>query len=88
MSLKIIKFTAVWCPPCQFLKPILAKIMKDYPDVEFEEIDIDEDQKTTAAYKIMSVPILIFLKDGKQVDNMVGSYPEPLIRERIEKALK
>jgi len=86
MSLTILKFTAVWCPPCQFLKPILDKILKDYPEVELDTIDIDEDQDTTSAYRITSVPTMVFMKDGQEVERLVGRYPEPLIRRAIEKA--
>ena len=85
--LKVIKFSAVWCPPCQLLNPIVHKISRDYDDVEFEFVDIDNDPDLAIKFKIASVPTLVFLVDGKEEERLVGAYPEQMIRNVIEKLI-
>ena len=85
MSLKLLRFGAIWCPPCNALKPIWEKIVGEYNDVEFEAVDIDESPKLATLYRIMSVPTIVFLKDGKVIDSMVGLQTEAEIKERIER---
>ena len=70
MSVKVIKFGASWCSPCKSVSNLLKKIQTE---VLTEEVDIDEEIQLTLQYGIRSVPVLIALKDGLEVDRLSGS---------------
>lgn len=72
-KLIIIDFFATWCGPCQMIAPVLEEISKTYSDeVEIFKVDIDENQEVAMRYSIMSVPTIIFFKDGKEIERHVG----------------
>lgn len=71
-KLVIIDFFATWCVPCQMLTPILSEIDKEVSEVEIFKVNVDENQETAIRYNITSVPTLIFIKDGSEVERQVG----------------
>lgn len=82
--LKVLKFSADWCGPCRMLQPTFEKVSNDFSDVNFVTIDIDEEQDRASEYKIRAVPTIVFEKDGKEVDRLVGLVSEDIIRKTIE----
>ena len=72
--LKVIKFSASWCVPCKYLKPVFEeiKIMEDFNNVNFVDYDIDEEYELTKKYNIRSVPTVIFEKDGNEIERISG----------------
>jgi len=84
MSLKVTKFSAVWCAPCQALGPIFDKVAGSTDGVEFVHVDIDEEPERTSAAGVRSVPTIVFEKDGVVKDTMVGLVKEQAIRDKIE----
>ena len=48
----ILYFTATWCPPCKAIKPVYEKLAKEYPEVAFGKIDIDDNQETAAEFEV------------------------------------
>lgn len=85
MNLKVLKFEASWCGPCQMLKPVMEKIKASTPDVEFQTIDIEEEPELAASMSVRAVPTLAFVKDGKLVDVIVGLQKEQFIVDTINK---
>ena len=83
--LKVIKFSADWCGPCRALKPVWEKIVSGTKDVEFEAINIDVDSEKATQFKIQAIPTLVFLKDGVEVDRMLGLVKEKEILDTINK---
>lgn len=82
--MKVLDFYADWCGPCQMLKPVLEQIEKEHPEVEFEAINIDEQQEMAEKYNVMSIPTLIVLDDKGEIrDTLVGLKP----KAEIEKAI-
>lgn len=79
----IIDFFATWCMPCQMLTPILAEIDKEEPELEIFKVNVDENQETAIRYDIVSVPTLIFFKDGKEVERQVGLIEKDKLKEII-----
>ncbi|MFA5023387.1 MAG: thioredoxin family protein [Patescibacteria group bacterium] len=82
--LKVLKFTAVWCGPCKRLAPIYTKIKSEIKDADFEEVDVDENPALATQFKIMSIPTLVFIKDGLEVNRLVGLVSEKDIKDTIE----
>jgi len=72
--LKVIKFSASWCVPCKYLKPVFEeiKIMEDFNNVNFVDYDIDEEYELTKKYNVRSVPTVIFEKDGNEIERISG----------------
>ena len=69
----MIDFSAVWCGPCQILAPVMEKLAEDYDGKALvAKVDVDEQRELAIQYRVMSVPTVLFLKDGKVVDRKVG----------------
>ena len=66
------KFGASWCGPCRALAPILTEIKSQFKNVLFTEHDVDEDFEEATKYSIRSVPTVILIKDGVEVDRIIG----------------
>ena len=71
-DLTIVDFSASWCMPCRMLKPILERVTEEFEDVDFFEIDIDDNEEIAKRYRIFSVPTLVCFKSGKKIDSLVG----------------
>ncbi|KAI3943061.1 hypothetical protein MKW92_035919 [Papaver armeniacum] len=71
----IFYFTAVWCPPCKLISPIIESLSKKYPHVTTFKVDIDQEEirKKLEELNIMSVPTIHFFQNGKKADEMVGA---------------
>ena len=70
--LEVKRFSAVWCGPCRALAPVMEGIKAGYSDVVFETIDVDTDHEQASKYGIRSVPTVVFVKDGVEVDRLIG----------------
>ena len=84
MTVRLKDFYADWCGPCKTQDPILEDLEGDYPDVDFEKVNVDEEQETANQYQVRSLPTLIVENDDGVVDRFVGVTQ----REDIEDALK
>jgi thioredoxin 1 len=71
---QLLDFYAVWCPPCQDQKPIVAALEKEYEGkVAIQTIDVDKAQELAGQYEVKAIPTLVFLDgNGKEVDRLVG----------------
>ena len=79
MSIEVLKFSASCCTPCK----LLSATLKDAKDLK--EIDIDQNRELTAQYSVRSVPTLVFLQDGKEVERTVGAIPLARYEEIINR---
>ncbi|XP_020215533.1 TPR repeat-containing thioredoxin TDX [Cajanus cajan] len=84
--LAILYFTATWCGPCRFISPIYTSLAEKYPKVVFLKVDIDEARDVASAWNISSVPVFFFVKNGKEVDNVVGADKSTLERKIAQHA--
>lgn len=72
-GLVLIDFFAQWCGPCKLAGPVIDELAQDYKDkAVIGKIDVDELSEIAEKYGVMSVPTVIILKDGKEVDRQVG----------------
>lgn len=76
-KLMMVDFWATWCGPCKMLAPVMEAIAKDYEgkDVVIGKVDVDEEGSLAQRYGVMSIPTVIFLKDGEEIDRKVGVMP-------------
>ena len=86
-ELTIVDFSAKWCGPCKMLAPILEKISSENRNVKIVKVDVDDSPKTSRIYSIKSIPMLIFFKNGKVVDEIVGFVPKETINRTIKENL-
>jgi thioredoxin 1 len=67
------KFSAVWCGPCRALAPVINEIKGQFSNVKFEEYDVDEAYDEATQYGVRSVPTVIIVKDGVEVERFAGA---------------
>jgi thioredoxin 1 len=82
------KFSAVWCGPCRALTPVMNEIKGNYSNVKFEEYDIDEYSDITEEYGVRSVPTVIIVKDGIEVNRFTGLSSKMAYVNAINESLK
>lgn len=84
----LVDFSATWCGPCQMMGPVLDQMSAEYEGkAKIVKVDIDESMDLAQKYQIMSVPNMIFFKDGQPADAVVGAVPAEYLKEKLEKLL-
>ena len=81
----IIDFWADWCNPCVALGPILENVSKNYPDVVFGKVNVDEESELATAFDITSIPYVVKIIDGKYSDSFLGLHNEEFVERFFEK---
>ncbi|MFH8038807.1 MAG: thioredoxin [Candidatus Aenigmatarchaeota archaeon] len=81
----IVDIYADWCPPCKALSPIIEEVSKEYKDVKFVKINVDENREIAHLYDVQSIPTLLYFQNGNLVNRTVGALPKAKIKEIIEK---
>ena len=74
-KLMMVDFWADWCGPCRMLGPVIEQLAGEYPDVVVGKVNVDDEQELALRYGVMSIPTVIFFKDGKEIDRKVGVMP-------------
>jgi thioredoxin 1 len=82
------KFSAVWCGPCRALTPVMNEIKGNFSNVKFEEYDIDEYSDITEEYGVRSVPTVIIVKDGIELQRFTGLSSKMAYVNAINEAVK
>ena len=84
-GLALVDFTAAWCPPCRMLAPHVDAIASEFADeLTVVKIDVDAQPGLAARFSVLSVPTLIFFRDGRAVDRIVGAMAPAALRARVE----
>ena len=82
----LVDFSASWCPPCRMLAPIIADVAREMAGkAKVLTLDVDESRNAAARFNVMNVPTLIFFKNGKEVQRLIGVSPKERIVDQISK---
>lgn len=69
----VIKFSAQWCLPCKKIAPLFNKLAKQYTDIHFYDVDVDENQLLAERMNITGMPTFVFLKEKKEILRLTGA---------------
>jgi thioredoxin 1 len=87
-ALVLVDFWANWCGPCKMIAPIVDNIAEKYVDsVKVVTLDVDTNPKTCTEHKIMGIPTLLFFKNGKVIDQIVGYTSQEDVEDTVEKLI-
>jgi thioredoxin 1 len=87
-KLVLVDLWAEWCGPCKMMEPVLEEIINEKGDsIQLVKINIDENRETPVKYRVMSIPTLLFFKDGKEVDRVEGRVPKNKLQKVIDNNL-
>lgn len=84
----MVDFYADWCGPCKMVAPIVEALSKEYDGkVKIGKLNVDESVAIAQKYNVMSIPTLLFIKNGQVVDQIVGAIPKPGIAQKLNALL-
>jgi len=84
----LVDLWAPWCGPCRMVAPVIDKLAESYNGrFKFCRLNVDQNPLTAGSYHVMSIPTLLFIKDGKVMDTVIGAVPEQTLQPKIEALL-
>jgi thioredoxin 1 len=82
----LVDFTATWCAPCKAIAPTIEQLATQYKGkLKVTKLNVDDHQQTAQMYGIRSMPTLLFFKNGKVIDQIVGAPPKAKLEEAFKK---
>jgi thioredoxin 1 len=83
-KLVVVDFWATWCGPCRMISPILDEAEMEMGDrFTLVKVNVDDAEEIAARFRIMSIPTLLFFKNGQVVDKTVGAMPKAMLIDKI-----
>lgn len=84
----MVDFWATWCGPCRTIAPAVEELAKEYSGkVKFVKVNTDENPDLATRYKITGIPTLMFFKDGKLREQVVGAVPKSHLKTKLDSLL-
>lgn len=84
----LVDFWAPWCGPCRMMAPVIEKVAEEFEGrAKVAKINVDENPSTATRYRIQGIPTMLFFKDGKAVDMVVGFSQQKVISEKLNNLL-
>jgi thioredoxin 2 len=82
----VVDLWAAWCGPCRTLEPMIAELAEEMAGrMRFAKLNVDENPATASRFNVRSIPTLLVLKGGKEIDRIVGAQPKVEIARRLER---
>jgi len=83
-----VDFWALWCGPCKMISPFIEEMAKEFDKkIKVAKINIDDNSKVPTQYGIMSIPTIMFFKNGKVMDQAVGALSKQELKKKIQENL-
>jgi thioredoxin 2 len=84
----VVDFWAAWCGPCRMISPVLADLAKRRAGhLKVVKVDVDANPELAARFGAQSIPLLVVIRDGKEVDRIVGALPRAALEQRLAPVL-
>ena len=84
----LVDFWATWCGPCRMQAPILEQLDAELGgSVKIGKVDVDEEPELARRFGVMSIPTLVYLKNGQEFDRKIGVQPEAALTAALEREL-
>jgi thioredoxin 1 len=85
----LVDFWAEWCGPCKMIAPSVHDMAEEYDgQLSVGKLDVDSSPNIAMQYGVRSIPALIFFKDGKPVDQIIGAVPKGVLKKKIDSVLE
>lgn len=80
----LIDLWAPWCGPCRFVSPILEELAREHPGrLKVIKVNVDDNRALSQRFGAMSIPTMVVMKDGRELDRIVGAMPKPALEARV-----
>ena len=80
----LVDFWAEWCAPCKVIAPLIDELATQYSGkIKVVKMDVDQNPQSSMSYGIRSIPTLLFFKEGKPVDQLLGAVPKNQIEDKL-----
>lgn len=87
-DLVLVDLWAPWCGPCRMVAPVLERLAERYAGrLKVVKVNVDDNPQIARTFDASSIPTLVFLREGKPVDRVVGAQPEPALAHTIDRLL-
>lgn len=81
----LVDFYADWCGPCRMMAPIIDELAAEYEGiVKIGKLNVDDNPNTARHYRVLSIPTMIFFKNGEVLDTVVGTVPKNMLKEKLD----